>query len=131
MAPEVINRQEDGYTPIIDWWSLGALLFEMLTGKTPFSGPKTNRKVVEQNILDASFKIPRHVSVDAGLLIKGLLKRAVFKRIGFNGATEIKSHPFFNGVDWLKIENKEITPPFVPNLVLSSYFIFKFFISGA
>ena len=118
MAPEVMNRQGSGYTRMVDWWSVGALLYEMLTGATPFAGPRNslNRRKVEQNILDGNFKIPRHVSIDAGNLIKALLKRAIFKRLGFNGASEIKQHDFFKAIDWQKVQNKEYEPPFIPKV---------------
>jgi len=64
-------------------------------------------------ILDVDY--PSELSPDAVDLLKKLFEPDPEKRLGARGAAEIKAHPFFKSVDWAKLENKEIPPPFVPD----------------
>ena len=113
VAPEVLNK--NGYGKEIDWWSLGVIFYEMLIGYAPFCSKHTNEvcyKVLHyQNYLQFPNKIK----------ISNLAKDLIYKlitdsdlRLGKNGSEEIKSHPFFKGVNWQKI--REMRPPFIPNL---------------
>jgi len=45
------------------------------------------------------------------------LNREPTERLGNNGSEEIKAHPFFGGIDWVKLYNKKYQPPFKPNVV--------------
>lgn len=118
LAPEMlINRKSrEGYGKAVDWWSLGTLLYEMLTGWPPFYD-KNLRKMCE-NILRSDLQFPpgSTASPEARDLIRGLLLRDPAKRLGSkdDGAQEIKNHPFFAGVDWEALEKLEIEPPFRP-----------------
>ena len=113
VAPEVLNKK--GYGKEIDWWSLGVIFYEMLIGYAPFCSKHTNEvcyKVLHyQNYLQFPNKIK----------ISNLAKDLIYKlitdsdlRLGKNGSEEIKSHPFFKGINWKKI--REMRPPFIPNL---------------
>ena len=113
VAPEVL--QKIGYGKEIDWWSLGVIFYEMLIGYAPFCSKHTNEvcyKVLHyQNYLQFPNKIQ----------ISNLAKDLIYKlitdsdlRLGKNGSEEIKSHPFFKGINWKKI--REMRPPFIPNL---------------
>ncbi len=113
VAPEVYGR--GGYGNECDWWSLGAIMFEMLVGYPPFlaeNAAQCCRKII--NWRD-TLKIPREakISEPAKNLIRRLMTDAD-KRLGLFGAHEIKSHPFFNGIDWDHI--RESKAPFVPEL---------------
>ena len=113
VAPEVIMKK--GYGKEIDWWSLGVIFFEMLAGYAPFCSKKTQ---------DVCFKIThfeQYLRFPSKCKISDTCKDLIFKlvnnsevRLGKNGSGEIKAHPFFKGINWLKI--KEMKPPFIPEL---------------
>ncbi|XP_010837892.1 PREDICTED: ribosomal protein S6 kinase alpha-2-like [Bison bison bison] len=98
MAPEVVNRR--GHTQSADWWSFGALQFEMLTGSLPFQGK--DRKETMALILKAKLGMPQFLSVEAQSLLRALFKRNPCNRLGagLDGVEEIKRHPFFVTIDW-------------------------------
>ncbi|XP_074284366.1 serine/threonine-protein kinase AtPK2/AtPK19-like isoform X2 [Silene latifolia] len=78
MAPEIILGK--GHNKAADWWSVGILLYEMLTGKPPFSGG--NRQKIQQKILKDKIKLPTFLSSEAHSLLKGLLQKDTSKRLG-------------------------------------------------
>nr|AML77023.1 putative LOV domain-containing protein [Boswellia sacra] len=99
IAPEIITGA--GHTSAVDWWALGILLYEMLYGYTPFRG-KTRQKTFA-NILHKDLKFPGSipVSLHAKQLMYRLLHRDPKNRLGSReGASEVKRHPFFKGVNW-------------------------------
>ena len=113
IAPEVFGKE--GYTETVDWWSLGTILFEMLVGYPPFYGKDQAVTCKKVNNFRQYFNVPR----DAGLSVeaKDLLTRLITEpenRLGRNGVAEIKSHPFFEGVDWENL--RELKAPFPPRL---------------
>lgn len=71
LAPEVLERRP--YGKAVDWWSMGMLLYEMLTGLPPFYS--RNRQELFANIRGATLTFPRYVSEPARSLISGLLNR--------------------------------------------------------
>ncbi|EPS44897.1 hypothetical protein H072_1110 [Dactylellina haptotyla CBS 200.50] len=112
IAPELLLSQ--GYTKTVDWWTLGVLLYEMLTGLPPFYDENTNemyRKILQDPLL---FPGPDIVPPDARDLLEKLLNRDPTKRLGANGAAEIKNHKFFDSVDWKRLVHKKIQPSFKP-----------------
>ena len=118
LAPEMlINRKSrEGYGKAVDWWSLGTLIYEMLTGWPPFYD-KNLRKMCEQILRsDLLFPATCTASPEARDLIRALLQRDPAHRLGStaNGAADIKAHPFFRGADWGEIEACRVVPPFVP-----------------
>lgn len=116
IAPEVITGF--GYDATVDWWTLGILLYEMLYGKTPFVGSDMNDTF--KNILHKELSFPvysqgRSVSKECKDLIKKLLNPDQKKRLGHKrGAVDLKSHPFFSGVNWDTIHLQ--LPPIVPRI---------------
>ncbi|KAK6636791.1 Ribosomal protein S6 kinase 2 alpha [Polyplax serrata] len=112
MAPEVVNRK--GHSFAADWWSFGVLMFEMLTGSLPFQG--ANRKETMTMILKAKLGMPHFLSQEAQSLLRVLFKRNPLNRLGAGpeGVKEIKNHSFFATIDWEKLFNREIQPPFKP-----------------
>ncbi|KAI5795487.1 kinase-like domain-containing protein [Peziza echinospora] len=115
LAPELLLGQ--GYTKSVDWWTLGVLLYEMLTGLPPFYDENTNemyRKILQDPL---HFPGPEIVPNDAKSLLIRLLDRDPARRLGANGAAEIKSHRFFETVDWRKLLQKKIQPTFRPNVM--------------
>jgi len=112
MAPEILLRL--GHNKAVDWWSLGALTFDMLTGGPPFTAE--NRKKTIDKILKGKLTLPPYLSAEARDLIKRLLKRHVETRLGAGAedADEIKAHPFFRALVWDKVYAREMEPPFKP-----------------
>ena len=113
VAPEVIEKK--GYGPEIDWWSLGVIFFEMVAGYAPFCSNKTNEVLYKVLHFKKYLKFPQRCQVSN--TCKDLIYKLINKsdiRLGKNGSSEIKAHPFFKGINWLKI--KEMKPPFIPNL---------------
>ncbi|KAI0646275.1 Pkinase-domain-containing protein [Trametes meyenii] len=113
IAPELLMNQ--GYTKTVDWWTLGVLLYEMMTGLPPFYDEDVN--IMYQRILSDPLLFPPDMPPDAMSVITGLLQRDPAKRLGANGAEEIKRHPFFSKhVDWHRLIAKKIQPPFKPTV---------------
>jgi protein-serine/threonine kinase len=114
LAPEVLLKK--GYDKAVDWWSLGCVMFEMLSGKIPFTikrGVKLNSKIYEKSV-----EYPKTMTKEAKDLIQKLLIIDPNKRLGQgpNGSENIKKHPFFKGVNWRDAWQKKIKPPFIPKL---------------
>ncbi|KAL3517711.1 hypothetical protein ACH5RR_020300 [Cinchona calisaya] len=113
IAPEVLLKK--GYGMECDWWSLGAIMYEMLVGYPPFYSDdpmSTCRKIVNWR---THLKFPEEakLSVEAKDLISKLLCN-VNQRLGSKGSNEIKAHPWFNGVDWDRIYHMEAA--FIPEV---------------
>ncbi|KAF1813547.1 serine/threonine-protein kinase YPK2/YKR2 [Eremomyces bilateralis CBS 781.70] len=115
LAPELLTG--GGYTKAIDWWTLGVLLYEMLTGLPPFYDENTNemyRKILTEPL---HFPGPEIVPPAARDLLTRLLDRNADKRLGAKGAAEIKAHYFFHSIDWRKLLDRKYEPSFKPNVV--------------
>ncbi len=114
IAPEILKNK--GYDKSVDWWALGCFLYEMLTGCLPFKIPRGNK--INPKIYEEPLRFPPNINSDAINLINQLLNVNPKKRLGYgdNDAKKIKEHPYFKDVDWNKYWNKEIQPPFVPEL---------------
>lgn len=118
IAPEIISGA--GHSSAVDWWALGILLYEMFYGYTPFRG-KTRQRTFA-NILHKDLKFPGSipVSLPAKQLIYRLLRRDPKNRLGSReGASEVKRHPFFRGINWALVRCQDPpkleTPVFGPN----------------
>ncbi|KAI8817100.1 kinase-like domain-containing protein [Fimicolochytrium jonesii] len=112
IAPEVITGM--GHTSAVDWWTLGILLYEMLYGTTPFKGE--NRNMTFCNIIRNEVTFPNYpqVSPSCKSLIRKLLIKDERKRLGSRaGASDVKAHPFFKGINWALLRHEK-TPPIVP-----------------
>ena len=114
IAPEIIGGE--GYDESVDWWSLGIIMFEMLTGKLPFKFRYDTQPNL--NIYKKKVVYPSWMEENAKDLIINLLTIEPDKRLGSgkNGAENIKKHPFFSDVDWDKALNKKLKPPFIPKI---------------
>ncbi|KAJ0979187.1 hypothetical protein J5N97_014661 [Dioscorea zingiberensis] len=114
MAPEILLGK--GHDKAADWWSVGILLFEMLTGKPPFVGG--NRAKVQGKIMKDKIKLPPFLSSEAHSLLKDLLQKESSKRLGSGprGSNEIKNHKWFKPINWRKLDAREIQPSFRPNV---------------
>lgn len=117
LAPEVL-LDDKGYTKMVDFWSLGVLVFEMCCGWSPFYAEDVQQ--MYKNIAFGKVRFPKDaLSHDGRNFVKGLLNRNPRHRLGANGDTrELKAHPFFKDIDWDALAAKLIPPPFKP--VISS-----------
>lgn len=114
LAPEIIKGE--GHGSAVDWWTFGIFLYELLFGKTPFKG--SGNRATLFNVVGQPLRFPESpvVSFSARDLIRGLLVKEPQHRLAFKrGATEIKQHPFFEGVNWALI--RCASPPEIPKPV--------------
>lgn len=114
MAPEILTRS--GHGKAVDWWSLGALMFDMLTGMPPFTAD--NRKNTIDAILKGKLNIPAYLATDSRDLIRRLMKRQVSQRLG-SGPTDgqaVRAHSFFKNVNWDDVLARRLDPPIKPIL---------------
>lgn len=114
LAPEIIKGE--GHGSAVDWWTFGIFLYELLFGKTPFKG--SGNRATLFNVVGQPLRFPESpvVGFAARDLIRGLLIKEPQHRLAYKrGATEIKQHPFFEGVNWALI--RCATPPDIPKPV--------------
>jgi len=124
-----------GVDKTIDWWTLGVLLYEMLAGLPPFydglsflpllRSALPHFPCLSSEVTDKMYKKILHnplifgdeISSLARSILTGLLNRDPSQRLGFNGAEEIKRHPFFaQHIDFERLLQKKIQPPFKPSV---------------
>jgi serine/threonine protein kinase len=118
LAPELLSG--NGHGNGVDWWAFGVLVYELLYGTTPFKGG--SKESTLRNIA-SSKHVNFHVMEGEGKgmeeakdLIEKLLVKDPRQRLGCTkGATDIKRHPFFDGIKWPLIRNYK--PPEVRGLV--------------
>ena len=115
LAPEVL-LDEQGYTKMVDFWSLGVLVFEMCCGWSPFYAEDTQQ--MYKNIAFGKVRFPRDaLSTEGRNFVKGLLNRNPKHRLGATrDAAELMEHAFFADVDWVALGKKNLIPPFKPKL---------------
>jgi len=124
IAPEIL--QGNTYNFSVDFWSFGVLMYEMLTGYSPFHGE--DEEELFQAIQHHDVPYPNSISENSISCVKKLLERDPLKRLGMKTSPygDIRSHPFFSKIDWRKLENREIEPPFKPKVV-SVFFYMNLF----
>lgn len=121
LAPELLHG--NGYTKSVDWWTLGVLLYEMVTGLPPFYNENTNemyRRILADPLVFPDSLKPssshRDPHRDLRDLLTRLLDRRPDMRLGAKGAEEIKAHDFFREIDWRKLLARKYEAPFKPNV---------------
>lgn len=114
LAPEVVEDRE--YDQAVDWWGLGCVMYEMITGMLPFDAQ--DHEDLFDKILNDAVKVPPFLTAEAKDLIQNLLEKNPGFRLGggSGGAEEVLGHAFFKPIDLAKLENKDIAPPFVPTI---------------
>jgi serine/threonine-protein kinase Psk1 len=113
MAPEVVLGQK--YGKAVDWWSFGALGYDLMTGAPPFRG--NNHAKIQQNIVKQKVILPYFLSPDAKDLLTRLLRKDPTKRLGATMPRDlaaIKKHRFFRKINWEKLAARELDPPIQP-----------------
>lgn len=120
MAPEVVRSGSQGHDIAVDWWSVGVLTYELLTGASPFTveGEKNTQQEITKRIVRCSYPVPPDVSPEVQDFIRKLLVKDPRRRLGGgeDDAEELKRHPFFQNLDWEAVARREVSAPFVPVL---------------
>jgi len=115
IAPEILLGQEKkAYGKEVDWWALGTLLYEMLSGLPPFYDKKVN--LMYRKILHDPLRPHARVPADAFALVQQLLERKPSARLGSgpDDFARIKAEPFFTELDWATLDRRGYTPDFIP-----------------
>ena len=110
LAPEILLGEK--YDMSVDWWSFGILTYEMMVGIPPFYDE--DERQMYQNIVNESVRYPPNTPSSIKTFIDGLLMKDPTKRL--RDPTVMKTHPFFQGIDFDKLSRKEVTPPFIPTV---------------
>ena len=114
LAPEILLNK--GHGKPVDWWTLGIIIYEMLSGIDTFSDD--DPMSIYQKILKGKIKFPRNFDKNAKSIVKHLLIADLTKRYGNlkNGVNDIKNHRWFAGLDWQRLAQKGIDMPYKPNV---------------
>ncbi|XP_053571707.1 serine/threonine-protein kinase Sgk2 isoform X1 [Bombina bombina] len=113
LAPEVLKKQP--YDRTVDWWCLGAVIYEMLYGLPPFYSRDVSQ--MYDNILHQSLQLPGGKTIAACDILRGLLHKDQHSRLGAKADfLEIKNHVFFSPINWDDLYHKRIDPPYNPNV---------------
>lgn len=114
MAPEVLKGEDYDYG--VDWWSLGAVCYDLLTGSPPYPG-NSYKMILNKIKRSKRPDFPFFVSADAQDMMTRLLRKEPKKRLGYRDFEgTIKKHRFFRKIDWKKLEVRDpsIVPPIQP-----------------
>jgi len=112
IAPEVVATKP--YNKSVDWWSFGILIFEMLSGYTPFYDSSPMKTY--ENILNGQIKYPDYFHKDVLDLLTKLITKNLSERLGNlqNGTDDVKAHPWFSEVVWERLLSRDIETPYEP-----------------
>lgn len=116
IAPEILKEEPYGHS--VDWWALGVLLYEFVTGQTPFDADDEDQLLEAIKYKDVN--PPSTLSTACTSVLDGFLTRPIAMRLGCDPkrphGMDIKHHAFFAGLDWERLENREIKPPIHPRV---------------
>jgi len=113
IAPEVVRRA--GHNRAVDWWALGVVLFDVVTGRPPFA--RDPRSVAElAGLLAADVPDVPHFSEGLASFLRGLLDPRPALRLGAGGSMPVRRHVWFEGFDWAQLEQRHMPAPSVPEV---------------
>jgi serine/threonine protein kinase len=112
MAPEIVKNLPYGQG--VDWWAVGIMMFEMMTGQPPFDcdeGEEMDDEL-DQKIMNDEVDFPEDMSLAAISIVMQLLMKNPTERLGSSGSVDtVRQHPFFKGIDWQAVQEKRVKPP--------------------
>lgn len=118
LAPELLIGK--GHNRGVDWWALGAMIFEMLTSRTPFEDKSRKEEVTMKNILKSPLVFPDSKAFDEPSkdIITGLLQKNPLERLGseYHQSGQVQAHGYFKSLDFDAIVARKTRPPWVPSL---------------
>uniref|UniRef100_A0A672SXJ5 Ribosomal protein S6 kinase n=1 Tax=Sinocyclocheilus grahami TaxID=75366 RepID=A0A672SXJ5_SINGR len=118
MAPEIVAGGESGHDKAVDWWSMGVLMYELLTGGSPFTvdGNENSHSDIAERIMKKNPPFLKDMGHLAKDIIQKLLIKDPKKRLGSgpSGAQNVKSHPFYQKMNWEDLAAKKVPAPFKP-----------------
>ncbi|KAJ3376678.1 hypothetical protein HDU84_009605 [Entophlyctis sp. JEL0112] len=125
MAPEVILGH--GYFNGVDFWSLSITTYELLYGYTPFRSRQREdlKKSITTDPVEFSQNPKHNVSASAIAFLKESLEKPLSERLGATengGFQKLTKHPWFQDLDWSKVDSKEIPVPFVPDTDKNTFY---------
>ncbi|CAJ1951699.1 unnamed protein product [Sphenostylis stenocarpa] len=109
LAPEIVLGKGHGFPA--DWWALGVLIYFMLRGEMPFGSWRENELDTVAKIAKRKLHLPETFSPETADLISKLLEVEENSRLGSQGPDSVKSHPWFNGIQWEGIRNHTVPVP--------------------
>jgi len=116
LSPEIILNK--GHDCCADWWSLGVLIYEMLTGSAPFTDDHDPMQIYKKVIAGVipEPKGQKGLSKDAKGIIDGMLKKEPTERLACMkaGVDDVKKHGFFTKINFQRLDKKLIQAPYVP-----------------
>ncbi|OXU21603.1 hypothetical protein TSAR_005003 [Trichomalopsis sarcophagae] len=116
IAPEILQELE--YGACVDWWALGVLMYEMMVGQPPFEAD--NEDDLFDSILKDDVLYPVWLSDEAVSILKGFMTKNPARRLGCvvsnGGENAIRTHSFFQNMDWEALEDRRVKPPFKPKI---------------
>ncbi|KRY67069.1 3-phosphoinositide-dependent protein kinase 1, partial [Trichinella pseudospiralis] len=120
VSPEVLNSKPT--TPACDFWALGCIIYQMLSGLPPFRA--ANEYLIFQKINKLDYEFPDGFNAVAMDLVRKFLKTEPAERLGSvesGGVAEVKNHPFFDGIDWntLPLQKPPEMTPYLPGIASS------------
>jgi protein kinase A len=104
----------------VDWYALGVLIFEMVTGLPPYHQQEANPVMLYEKIIAGPSRIrwPNIFTPFAKDMVLKLMEGDPSKRYGNlrHGSGDVFAHPWFREVDWEKLAMREITAPYQPTI---------------
>ncbi|CAD7955388.1 unnamed protein product [Amoebophrya sp. A120] len=112
-APEVV--QQAGMGRGVDWWTLGILIHELMSGHAPFEAndPMETYQKIVRGVSRVRFV---YRDADAVDLVKNMLKHQPAERLPMRvgGTKNVKQHPWFSDFDWDACYTQKMTAPYKP-----------------
>ncbi|GFY98372.1 protein phosphatase 2C and cyclic nucleotide-binding/kinase domain-containing protein [Actinidia rufa] len=109
LAPEIVQGKGHGLPA--DWWALGVLIYFMLQAEMPFGSWRESEIETFAKIAKGQLTLPETLSPEAVDLITKLLDVDENTRLGSQGADSVKTHPWFDGIDWRGIRESSFPVP--------------------
>ncbi|KAF3333162.1 protein phosphatase 2C and cyclic nucleotide-binding/kinase domain-containing protein isoform X1 [Carex littledalei] len=119
LSPEIVLGRGHGFGA--DWWALGVLLYYMLQAEMPFGSWRQSELDTLAKIAKGQFVLPSTFSIEAVDLITKLLEVDENTRLGSKGVDSVKSHVWFDGLDWKAMANATAPIPLEITSRIESY----------
>ncbi|KAH8195341.1 hypothetical protein TruAng_010490 [Truncatella angustata] len=116
-APELLTGGE--ISEKVDWWGFGIVLYEMMVGLPPFQHKNAGEQ--RQKTLSQALQIPKGFPPAANDILHSLLQKSPANRLGANGASELKTHAFFQGINWQELLQRKQMSPLMPVNISTSF----------